>query len=109
MPSFDWSAVFAGSLVGAGVAISSLMLGAALMAAYLLSENSSSLVLTVGSAIFICCAMLFASAVGSYFAGRHRRSTADWTIKARVMLDGAHGVLVWALVWCVGAAIAGAA
>jgi hypothetical protein len=105
MSNLDWGAVLGGSLVGTGVAISIVALGTAAAVAYAVAGQPSAMVLAVAAAAFISLAILIASACGSYFAGRYRRPGPDWTIKARVTSDGAHGILVWAIVWCLGASV----
>lgn len=52
--------------------------------------------------------MMLASLAGGYFTGRFRRRNANVPLDEREARDGAHGLLMWALIFILGVCIAAA-
>jgi hypothetical protein len=100
MSNIDWGAVIGGSLIAGGSMLCLLAFGGAAGVSFSLLSSGRGSTLLLASAAWVSAAMILSNTAGGYFVGRYRRPGIDWTNKARETNDGAHGVLMWAVLWC---------
>lgn len=113
-PRIEWSAVFAGAIVAAGISITLLAFGSAIglsVASAAPSWRESSPWLWILSGLFLVFVSLCAFGFGGYIVGRMRQMLAPLTGKEVEFRDSMHGLIAWALAVLFTAvlAVAGAA
>ena len=107
-PSFEWGAVLAGAIVGAGATFFLVLVGAGLGLSLAGTRNAMGMhsFLTLG-AIYFLAAQAFGFALGGYITGRLMRARPE-SDDEHFRAD-AHGLAVWSLAVVIGLMFAGMA
>jgi len=107
--SFDWGAIIGGALLASVLTAILLSFGSAAgFASFSLYSwnNPSATTLTIIGVAWFSVVMIGSALAGGYFTGRFRRRTGTVPLDERQARDAAHGLLMWAVSFIVGMALA---
>lgn len=108
-PRVEWSSVFAGAVVAAGISLTLLAFGSAVGLSVISTAptwRDSSPWLWLLSGIFLLFVALCGFGFGGYVAGRMRTPLTSRTTEEIEFRDGMHGILTWGLAILITAVIA---
>ncbi|MDP2409313.1 MAG: hypothetical protein Q8M26_03400 [Pseudolabrys sp.] len=107
--NFDWGAIVGGALLASVLGLVLLSFGAAAGFASFSPyswNNPSATTLSIIGVAWFSLVMMGTAIVGGYFTGRFRRRSGSVPLEEREARDGAHGLLMWAMSFVFGVAIA---